>query len=334
MAERIRVGVLGLGQLTCEVHLPNLASLPDVSVTALADPSPEARARAAAQRADARLFNSAEELLASGLVDAILIATPTGEHARHGRLAIKARTPFYLEKPLASELADAQDLCEAASASNVTAMIGFSYRFHPRVALLRESLQDVERVESRFTIAPRELPVWKRARSTGGGVLLDLGSHHFDLLPLLMRSAVEAVKARIWSERSEQDCAEVELQFENGAQAFCTFSFCRDESDVITFSRSGSRTTHDRYAPLTYPMRPLSGFVSYLAERRRSPWKEVSFRRSLAAWLDSIRCGQCPPIPLRDGLESLRIVDAAERSAAGNGARVRVVEAFRHSVDS
>jgi predicted dehydrogenase len=316
--------VLGLGSVTCGIHLPNLASLPGVSVMALADPCPQARARAAAQHTNARLFERAEDLLESRLVDAVLIATPTGEHARHARMAIDARIPFYLEKPLASELADAVTVCEAAALARVSATMGFNYRFHPAIARLTQSFDGVSRVESRFTIAARELPAWKRQRSSGGGVLLDLASHHFDLLQLLVRSRVQSVEARVWSERTEQDCAEVQLQFGNGAHASCTFSFCRDESDVITLRGPRAQAKHDRYAPLTYPLWPLHEFVSYLAERRRSPWKEVSFRRSLAAWLEAIRFRREPPVSLRDGLASLEIVHAAEQSAARGGASVPV----------
>jgi predicted dehydrogenase len=315
---------VGLGQLAREVHLPNLASLPGVSITALADPSAEARSRAAGEQPHAPVVESLEKLLESRSIDAVLIATPTADHARHAGLSIEARVPFYLEKPLASDIAEAFAVCEAAESARVPAMMGFSYRFHPAISRLQGSVAGAMRVQSRFTIAPRELPAWKRTRATGGGVLLDLGIHHFDLLPLLLRSRVESLEARIWSERTEQDCAEVQLRFESGAEASCLFSFCRDESDVMTFTGPHGRTTHNRYAPLEYPLWPVTRFISYVAERRRSPWKEVSFRRSLAAWVHSVRTGEEPPVSLRDGLASLEIVHAAEQSAARGGATVRI----------
>lgn len=320
----IRVGVAGLGQLSSEVHLPNLRSIPGVSITALADPIEAARSRALTQVPDAAVFSGVEELLVSGKIDALLIATPTMDHYRHALLAVEARIPFYIEKPLASELTEGSQLCEAARRANVVGTIGFNYRFHPAVPRVKASLLGAHRVSSRFTIAPRELPLWKQTRATGGGVLLDLASHHFDLLPYLLRSPVKTVSSTITSERTEQDCAQVGLEFENHVKADCLFSFCRDEQDVIAIETVNGRIEHNRYAPLSYPLWPIDGFYNYLLERRRSPWKEVSFHRSLTAWLDSVRLKQPSPVPLTAGLDVLRIISAAEQSSAQGGASIAV----------
>jgi predicted dehydrogenase len=322
----LRVGIVGLGQISAEVHVGNLMSLPGVVISAMADPAEGARSRAARLCPGARLFESAEEMVESRLVDALVIASPTGDHARHAMLAIERRLPFYVEKPLAADLASGVRVCEAAENAHVPGAMGFNYRFHPRVAQLRKSLNGVERVNSRFTIAPRDLPLWKRGRATGGGVLLDLGTHHIDLVSYVLQSEARSVAAKITSERSEADCAELEIVHENGVRAFSTFSFCRDETDVLSFETSRGRIEHNRYAPFSYPVWPVTGFLMYLAERRRSPWKEVSFRRSMAAWVASIRSGQKPPATLRDGLEALRVVCAAEQSSAAGGTPVAVEE--------
>jgi predicted dehydrogenase len=320
-----RIGVAGLGQLSVQVHLPNLRSVPGVRIAALADSDPQAREKAACLAPGAHLFASTEELLTVGGIDAVLIATPTAEHARHARLAINAGLAFYLEKPLASEFEDGVAVVSAAERAGVAAMMGFNYRFHPRIAALREGLAGVQHAESTFTIAPRPLPEWKHRRSTGGGVLLDLASHHFDLLMWLLRSPVAAVSARVWSERTEDDCADVELEFEDGRRAACSFSFCRNESDVMVFSGPGVRIVHNRYAPLSFPVRPVRRFAAYQWERLRAPWKEASFRRSISYWAGSLRSGTPAPVTLGDGLESLRIVCAAEQSSARGGAPVRVM---------
>jgi myo-inositol 2-dehydrogenase/D-chiro-inositol 1-dehydrogenase len=203
-------------------------------------------------------------------------------------------------------------------------MVGFNYRFHPRIARLRPSLSGITHIESRFTIAPRPLPAWKHLRSAGGGVLLDLGSHHVDLLAFLLGSRAASAAGKVWSEHTEEDCAEIELEFENGAKAACSFSFCRNEADVIRLRGPSGHVIHNRYAPLSFPAWPLADFAAYQWERLRSPWKEPSFRRSLAAWLDSIRKGAAPPVTIEDGLEALRVIDAAEQSAATGGAAVPV----------
>jgi len=144
--------------------------------------------------------------------------------------------------------------------------------------------------------------------------LLDLGSHHFDLLRFLLNAEVVTVNARVWSERTEDDCCEVKLDFDNGAHAEGLYSFCRKEEDVLSMTGANGGIEINRYAPLQFPFWPLGEMVRYQLERRRSPWKEVSFRRSLQAWIDSVRSGSPPPVTLQDGLASLRVVAAAEES--------------------
>lgn len=220
---------------------------------------------------------------------------------------------------MGASLSEGIRLVEDTRTFETHAMIGFNYRFHPLAVRLRQRMKKdpemVRHVRSVFSTAPRPLPAWKQKRASGGGVLLDLASHHFDLLRFLLDAEVVSVSARTWSERSEEDCCEGELVFSNGVRVDMLYSFCRSEQDRIELSGPRHRLLLNRYAPLTYPCRPVGEFVRYQWERRHSPWKEVSFRRSLSAWIESIRTGSLPPVTLADGLESLRVVDAAERSA-------------------
>ena len=318
--DQISVGVVGLGQLAREVHLPLLRRMPQVRVEALADPSAEALRQCLPLATGARSYSSCEALLAEARVDAVLIASPTGEHARQAESVLAAGKALYLEKPIAATLKDGCDVASAASRRKAAAMMGFNYRFHPLIQSAKRKIERIgpgrlQDVRSDFSIAPRPLPTWKQKRSTGGGVLLDLGSHHFYLLSYLLDARVETVSARIWSERTEGDCATLELTFENGVRAKCSYSFCRVEKDELEFKSENGRILIDRYAPLRFPLWPVSDFAAYQRERLRSPWKEVSFGRSLAAWVTAVQRREQPPLTTEDGLEALRVVLGAEQSA-------------------
>src|SRR5581483_10598517 len=141
---KISLGVVGLGQLAREVHLPILSSIPDIEVTALADPSTEALSAAKHFAPRAQLYSSVNDLLSKTPVDAVLIASPTGEHANHAREAIDANKPVYLEKPIASEMSDAEALYEHAVRRNAHVTVGFNYRFHPLIARRRQQIQSAE----------------------------------------------------------------------------------------------------------------------------------------------------------------------------------------------
>lgn len=62
-------------------------------------------------------------------------------------------------------------------------------------------------VRTVFSSAAHELPVWKQTRQNGGGALLDLASHHIDLIPFLFEGEIVDVSAKMRSERSEGDSA-------------------------------------------------------------------------------------------------------------------------------
>ncbi len=290
----MRIGIIGCGQLVREVHLPNLGRLKEVEIAAVSDPlipgSP-----------------TVETLLKMAL-DGVLVASPTGKHAAHARLVLETGLPLYLEKPLASTLAEAQAV---AALDHGRATMGFNYRWHP---IYRRSLElaQVSSIRSQFSFAPRPLPEWKKRRATGGGVLLDLGSHHIDLICHLLRREPTAVQCRLRDVATEQDDAELTLHFGEETEARCRFSFVATETDFLEIA--GRRL--DRYAPLRHPWWPPGDWLAYQLERRGAPWKEVSFLRSMEAWIASIR-GESPfRAPLSEGLRAMRVIDAAERSAA------------------
>jgi predicted dehydrogenase len=313
------IGLAGLGQLAREVHLPLLRTFSQVRIEALADPELQAVNRCRALAPDASHYSSLSEMLQQSSVHAVLVASPTAEHGKHACEVLRAGKALYLEKPLASTLEEATLVLQEASVATAPAVMGFNYRFHPLAIRMRSALQKYARPvrsgRSVFSIAPRPLPTWKEQRTSGGGVLLDLGSHHFDLLRFMLNAEVLSVSARIWSERTEDDCCELELVFSNGARVQGMYSFCRVEQDTMELSDGKRQFVLHRYAPLRYPLWPAGEFAGYQWERLHSPWKEVSFRHSLASWIESIRNRSRPAPSLADGLESLRIVAAAERSA-------------------
>src|SRR4030095_2111812 len=84
------VGLAGLGQLSREVHLPILSTIPGISINAIADPDPSAIERCKPLARAASCYSSLEALLEDDSVDAVLVASPTGEHAVHARRVLAA----------------------------------------------------------------------------------------------------------------------------------------------------------------------------------------------------------------------------------------------------
>jgi myo-inositol 2-dehydrogenase/D-chiro-inositol 1-dehydrogenase len=331
----VRIGVVGCGAIAYWSHLRVVRRLPGAVLVAIAEPDPAARARA--ERLT-RLTAHADpaELLGRGDVDAVVVSAPTHLHASLALDCCAAGKHLYLEKPLATSIEDARRCVAAAADAGVVGMIGFNRRYHPAVAQARDALRSdrigmVRAVLSAFAepADPSEMPPWKRARSSGGGALLDLASHHVDLVRHLLETEIDHVEARVGSERTEDDTAWLRLTTTDGAGVAGFYSFRAARTD--TFELIGERGTLrvDRLAgraSLRLTRRRRYGVSRGILRPRRetvlSPraglvrrYRDPSYAAALAAFVGAIR-GDTREVPtLADGLRALEPLLAAEESS-------------------
>jgi myo-inositol 2-dehydrogenase/D-chiro-inositol 1-dehydrogenase len=331
----IGIGVIGCGSIAYWVHLRIAQQMRGARLVAAADPSPEARARAE-RLARIPVHEHTEDLLARADVNAVIVSGPTHRHADLVIAACNAGKHVYVEKPLATSTADGARVVAAASAAGVTVMVGFNRRFHPLFeqtrALMREGrVGRIRAAQSTFCelVQPDAMPEWKRRRATGGGVLLDLGSHHIDLMRWFLGDEVARVTASIESDRSEHDSVRLELTMRGGAQVQSWFSFRTATSDWLEFAGESATLRADRHragVSLRVPRRfgygmrsarvaPTPDVAEWWMKRLARPSNEPSYRRALAAFIGALR-GESVAVPtLDDGMRALEVVEAAEESA-------------------
>ncbi len=326
----LKVGVAGCGRIARLFHLAALASIPEVKVAALAEPDAEALAQAKQQHPNARACRDYEELIGLPELDAVVICLPSQLHAEAAAKAFAAGRHVYLEKPAALDLPSALTLESAWKSSGKVGMMGFNYRWHPLAGDLRQQirLQTVGTLvsgRSSFCSGARELPAWKQKRSSGGGVLLDLASHHFDLLRFFTGAEIERVRAATQSVRAEADTAWVEAVTTSGLHTQGFFSLSSvDQHDWEFHGREGKvrwdriygfdLEMEDRTAAYNRRQRILRA-VRQLSPRLLQPYEERSFENSLKAFVSACLVGEATAPTIADGIVSLRCVLAAERSS-------------------
>jgi predicted dehydrogenase len=173
------------------------------------------------------------------------------------------------------------------------------------------------------------MPDWKRFRETGGGVLLDLFSHHADLLRWFLDDEPTTVEAKIDSIATEGDEARVCLEMSRGATAQSYFSFRAGRSDFLEFIGDLGTLRVDRHRPSLdlrlarrwgYGVRsvfvpPNAAVASWRMRRLASPSYEPSYRIALQEFAKGIHGKESRGASLADGLRSLEIVLGAEESA-------------------
>ncbi len=335
----VRVGLIGCGRIAQIIHLKALAGLRSAKVVALADTDPGNLEDASAPLPEAKTFHTHTDLLRESDVDAVVICVPPAAHRACAIAAFEAGKHVYLEKPITVNVREAGDVLRAWRSAGTVGMIGFNFRFHPLYVETRNlissgSIGELVAARSVFTVSPRWLPPWKRKRETGGGVLLDLGSHHIDLARYLFDQEIVEVSAFERSQRVEQDNALLSMRLESGALIQSLVSMgAIDEHRWEIYGQTG-KLSLDKYTSVEVDlMRPLAPFDPirkvWNAFRDLRPGKlfrptdESSFAIALEAFVRSIRDGSRISPDLNDAYRSLAIVEAAERSAA-TGTAVRL----------
>lgn len=145
MSQAVRLGVVGTGSISVRGILPHctMADVSDrVRVTAVCDPVFE-RAQAAAQKFGvANVYATMEELVASGTVDAVSIASPIGVHYEQGKLAIENGLHVHFNKSMTTTVDEADDLIARAARKNVKLVSSPGEMLRPRHQKIRQLVQD------------------------------------------------------------------------------------------------------------------------------------------------------------------------------------------------
>jgi predicted dehydrogenase len=334
-SRQLRVGLLGCGAIASYFHLRALRQTAGATLVAAADPDPGARTRA--QRlVRVPIYERSGELLERSDIDAVVICAPTGVHAELAIAAARSGKHIYIEKPLAANMAEAELVADAVAAAGVTAVVGFNRRLHPLCERARDLLDTgrigrVRAVQMAFCEpAPAGgIPAWKQHRDTGGGVLLDLASHHIDLLRWYLRDEVAVVSASVVSDVAEHDGARLDLAFEKGVRAQGYFSFGTGMADQLEFLGEAGTLRVDRYRPAVevrgrrrfgYGLRrqwidPAPRTAMWRLYRKVRPGRDPSYGRALRAFVETVNGRPSQLASLSDGLRALEVVLAAERSA-------------------
>lgn len=234
----LRIGILGAGAFASRRHLPELVADWRVSVVAACRRDPEQLARFADHFGIPNRYADWRRMLDEEPLDGVLIATPHDQHAEQVRAALERGIPVLVEKPLAIDPKDAEDLAALASNRNVCLLVAFNPPYWRHTRAMRDgiaagrigALESVElswsgSAEAVFGRAPMPddmpgvvKPTLFRADplANGGGFLMDAGGHL--LSELLFVTGLPALCATAVMDRVPDDMrAALSLKLEGGA---------------------------------------------------------------------------------------------------------------------
>jgi myo-inositol 2-dehydrogenase/D-chiro-inositol 1-dehydrogenase len=348
---RLGLALAGCGEVTGAKHLRALVHVPEVNVLVLVDPDREKRERLGDRFRIPHRVADIDAALAVDGVQAVGVATPPTTHLSVALAAMKAGKHVWIDKPLTLSSDEATRIADAASQTRAIVMTGFHMRFHRLVRQARAliaggALGRIESIRSTWN-SPRAdlgLPEWRWHRETGGGALVEIGVHHYDLWRYLLGVEVEEVSAIAANGTRDDENAVVTARLSNGVLATAMLSERTSHQIEIEIAGSLGRLRVDclrfeglEQLPVTMPPGSVRARLDRLAHFAGSLPAGIRSIARGGEYLDSYRVawshfaqaalGQPMEIcPVQDGLRATRIVEAVVASRVA-GRAVRVVSA-------
>ena len=349
MGRVVRYGLVGTGMMGLE-HIANLAITPGAELVAIADPVAESLAAAKSalgeRAAQVREFADGAALAASGLADAVIVASPNHTHREVLEPLFDAGLHILCEKPLATTITDARWVAERAAASDTIFWTAMEHRYMPPAAeFIRQvhagrigTLRMLSIREHRFPFLDK-VGDWNRFSRNTGGTMVEKCCHFFDLMRLIVRA--EAVRvycsgAMDVNHRDELydgarpdiiDNSYTIVDFDNGVRAMldlCMFADGAENQEEI--AAVGDRARLEVFIPegvLTFsprtgfmnPKTPERSFVGVDPAALAAGSHHGATYYEHQAFIAAVR-GEGPcDVTAEDGLRAVAIGVAAETSA-------------------
>jgi myo-inositol 2-dehydrogenase/D-chiro-inositol 1-dehydrogenase len=317
--KKIRVGVIGAGYIG-GVHAGILARDERVQLAAVFDVDQERAARLARSH-DAPAVGSAGEAIER--CDAVFITTPNTQHVSLALAALDAGKHVFCEKPLATNIADAETVFAKAKNSQSVFQVGHNRRFAPVYSTLKQLLSEKHTPHSAHVKMNRgELlhPVWTGDPSVTGGFLYETPIHMFDMMRFLFGEVESLHAIGSQHEYAETDDFSVLLKFRSELHA--TLATAADASWLFPFERVEVFCHHATL--VTREMESLvcstnleghSTVQSMQQLRREEKW---GYAQEDRAFVDAISHGTPPLVTALDGLMSVELVNAVYESVTRN----------------
>ena len=299
--DRVKAGVIGTGYLGRQ-HVRVLSQLADVELVGVVDKNLET-ARAVAAEYSTRAYDSHRALLDK--VSAVSLATPTREHASIGIQLLTGGVDVLVEKPIASTLAEADALIEAAIRHRRILQVGHLERFNPAVVAARKLLT------TPLFFEVHRLGVFA-ARSLDIDVVSDLMIHDLDLVLDFVGSPVERVSAVGLPILTDKvDIANARIEFANCCVANVTASrvstekvrklrfFQKNQYVSLDFSRQD-------VVVLSVENRP-AGEPPLILPRRIDTARTEPLKAELESFLESVRTRRPPAVSAESSRSALAL---------------------------
>ncbi|MBI3468063.1 MAG: Gfo/Idh/MocA family oxidoreductase [Planctomycetes bacterium] len=324
--KRVKHGVLGLGWFG-EKHCEALAAIPHVELHAVCTRNAERLAEMAKKFRVQKTFTDYHVMLADPELESVSITTMWDQHAAPAVAALQAGKHVFLEKPMASTIADCDAIVEAANSAESCFMVGHICRFNPRYAAARQEIAagKIGKIISMY--ARRNLPAWVGASVLDKiGPIIGDGVHDTDLMfwfsgSRAITAYAQTVKVR---EHTHPDLGHVMYRLETGASCILESVWClpnttpfQIDERLEVIGTEGSISIHDTHPNLMIVDKAGSRCPDTTYWPAIHGQLRGALRDELDYFTNCVATGEKPTvITPEESREAVRACLAAEQSAA------------------
>ena len=346
----VKWGIIGCGGIARRRMIPALPECKDSVVVAVMDVDRTATDEVAKQ-IGARAYYTEADLLADPEVQAVYIATPVFLHYRQVLQSVKAGKHILVEKPLALSVTEGEEMVAAAKNAGIFMTEGYMMKYHALNVKARDLVRSGEIgpvVTARAQLScwyPDMAGAWRQdPKLGGGGSLIDMATHCYDLLQHIIGSRITEVFAftdTLTFKYPVEDSATTLLRFENGAHATvdaffnvpdsagqCRLELYGNKGSILAEGTIGQMPTGKMFAYLSDDAKaydPQQSKDSLDVKASEVDYTPVNMYSAEMDYLSRcISSGTAPEINTgEDGLHILKVAIAAYESSK-DGRKVRI----------
>jgi len=317
MKKNCKIGIIGCGGIA-RAHIKGYAENKDVELIAFCDIKEE-NARRYARELKGRAYSDYRIMLQKEELDGVSVCTPPVNHKEITEYTLSKGANVFCEKPLAMNSKEALSMVETAKANKRLLMTGFKFRFRDEVQNAKRLINEgkigkVVLARNMFGgFAEMKERFFSRKNISGGGVLIDNGSHAIDLFRFLL-GEVKNVSARINSAIQKievEDTAKILMEMENGVLVTIDLSWSVSVPSEYYLEIYGSEGTIT-LPPLRYKRKGDAGWTEHKVQ------SEDIFAKETAHFVDCILGKRKPIVDGLDGLRTQEVMDSAYKSCREN----------------
>ena len=313
----VSLGLLGCGGIA-QTHLEAMARVPRVRLSAVQDLNTQA-AQNAAQKYNSRAVLSAEEIFKDPDIDAVLICVPPVTHVEFIKKAIAFGKHALCEKPFTMNVKEAEEIKKLSASSNRLVMMASKFRFVEDVIQARKIVQsgilgEIVMAEVIFCSIVDMQMRWNSNRSvSGGGVLIDNGSHAVDVIKYLVGpiKSVYAQAGKRTQKMEVEDTARLHFETEDRVVGMVDLSWSLYKHTPNYVNIFGTKGTIE----VGWGQSQIWNSKEKTSKIFGQGYKKLdAFTRQIEHFADCIDKKAEPILGIEDAIDSVRVIESAYTS--------------------